>query len=134
MRKKIIFFLLIILLGALPLRLVLAETEFEPVGDNRNFAVPNPNAGTGPIGAADFGTLVTNVIDIALLSIGSLAVIFLIVGGFRYVTSFGNEEQTENAKKIIQFSILGLVITFLAFVIVRIISTVLLQGSFGLNI
>ena len=83
----------------------------------------------GPAGQATFGDVIISIVDIALAIVGSLAVIFLIWGGFRYVTAYGNEENSESAKRIIQHSILGLVIVLLAFVIVRIISLALITGQ-----
>lgn len=46
--------------------------------------------------------------------IAGLAVIMLIFGGIRYAMSVGNEDQIKNAKRIIFWSIIGLVIALLA--------------------
>jgi hypothetical protein len=60
---------------------------------------------------------------------GVVAVMFLIVGGFFYLTSAGNEEQTEKGKKILINSVIGLVVIILAYAIVRIIGSVLVAGQ-----
>lgn len=90
--------------------------------------------GNSPAGAQNAGQLITAVLQILLLVAASVAVIFLVVGGYRYVTSQGNEEGMEAAKKTITSSILGLVIIILAFAIVRIIAAVILQGGAGTGI
>ena len=82
----------------------------------------------GPAGQQTFGRAVTVVIQIALLVVGALAVIFLIWGGFRYITAYGNEEKAESAKKTIGHAILGLIIVILSFAIITIITTVLITG------
>ena len=68
-------------------------------------------------------------IQLLLLFAGSVAVIFIIIGGFRYLTSAGNEEAAESGKKTLINSIIGLVIIVLAATIVRIVATTLGTGS-----
>lgn len=60
---------------------------------------------------------------------GVVAVLFLIVGGFFYLTSAGNEEQIEKGKKIIINSVIGLVVVMLAYAIVRIIGGLITSGG-----
>jgi len=50
---------------------------------------------------------------------GVLAILSIIVGGFMYITAFGNEEQTGKAKKIIMWSAFGLILIFSAYAIVN---------------
>lgn len=59
---------------------------------------------------------ITNVLSIVA---GIAAVIMLIVGGIRYVTSAGNEQAVAGAKKTIMYALIGLLIVALAQVIVR---------------
>ncbi|MEX1113126.1 MAG: hypothetical protein WED32_01575, partial [Patescibacteria group bacterium] len=60
-------------------------------------------------------------IEALLLFAGAVAVLFLIIGGFRYVVSTGNPEQVDAARKTILYAILGLIIIFIAFVLTRLI-------------
>lgn len=73
------------------------------------------------------------IIQIALLVAGSVAILFLIAGGYRYIVARGNEEAVEAAKKTISGAILGLVIIILSFTIITVIAQVLLQGRAGLG-
>jgi len=95
-----------------------------------NVKVPCAGVGFlgGPAGRASFGGFVQQLIEIALLVVGSLAVLSLIIGGFRYVTAYGNEEQLESAKRIVKNSIVGLLIVILSFVMVRVIANFLITG------
>ncbi len=102
---------------------------FTPVGGSL-IKIPDLFRGApGPAGQLSFGALVTLVLQIALLIVGSIAVLFLVYGGYRYITSSGNEEVTEEAKKIIVNAILGLVIVILSFAVITIISRILVTGA-----
>ncbi|MBT5347003.1 hypothetical protein HOJ01_00525 [bacterium] len=48
----------------------------------------------------------------------------LIYGGFLYISDLGEEQNLEQAKKAITFSIVGLILAFLSFAIVQIINVI----------
>lgn len=124
-------YLAIILLAAcfVPLG-ALAATCPDFFCDVGGIKVPAPWRGaTGPAGELTVGGLIMSVITIALMIVGSIAVLFLIIGGFRYITASGNEEQTEAAKKSMLHAALGLGIVLLSFAMVSIISRLLIQGK-----
>lgn len=85
----------------------------------------------GPAGRQSASGLILSVIDILLVIAGILAVLFIIIGGIRYILAHGNEEQAEAAKGTITHAVIGLVIIILSFVIVRIISNALIFGGAG---
>ena len=62
---------------------------------------------------------ITSVINILSVVVGVVAVIILIVGGFRYITSAGDTARVASAKNTILYAIIGLIIVALAQVIVR---------------
>ncbi len=51
--------------------------------------------------------------------------IFLIVGGYRYIIARGNEEMMEAAKKTITGAIIGIIVIVISFAIVAIINNLL---------
>lgn len=59
------------------------------------------------------------VINILSVAVGIAAVIMIIVAGFKYITSAGNEQSVTSAKKTLLYAIIGLVIVVLAQIIVR---------------
>ena len=59
------------------------------------------------------------IINILLFVIGAVAVIMIIIGGIRYVTSNGDQAHVKAAKDTIMYSIVGLVVAILAFAIVQ---------------
>lgn len=80
-------------------------------------AVQVPN----PITKGDLGGVLSGVVNALLIFAAAVAVLFLIIGGFRYVVSTGNPDQVESAKKTILYAILGLIIIFVAYVLVTLL-------------
>lgn len=67
----------------------------------------------------DVNTLITNIVNIFSIVVGIIAVIMIIVGGFKYITSSGDSGNVTSAKNTIMYAIIGLVIVALAQIIVR---------------
>ena len=61
---------------------------------------------------------------------GLVATGFFVVGGFSYITSSGNPQRLEKAKRTILFSAIGLSITIAAFVLSNIVSG-MASSAFG---
>lgn len=57
-------------------------------------------------------------INLILYASGSMAVLFLVLGGIRYITSFGDQEATDHAKKIIKYAVMGLLAVILSYALV----------------
>lgn len=68
------------------------------------------------------GGVFETIANTLLLITGAVSVIMLIVGGFRYVVSGGSESGVKGAKNQILYAIIGLVVTLLAFAIVRFVT------------
>jgi hypothetical protein len=66
---------------------------------------------------------VRTVINLMSVIVGIVAVIMIILGGFRYITSAGAAEKVSGAKNTILYAIIGLIIVALAQVIVRYVLT-----------
>lgn len=101
-----------------------ADTEIDnnlACGANLNFS-GDGNCETDDAGktAGDqVDNVVTQVINIVSLLVGVAAVIMIMVGGLRYVTSNGDSGQVGNAKNTILYAVVGLVVVALAQIIVR---------------
>ncbi len=82
--------------------------------------VGNINNGTvqNPIGAKTFGEFTTRILTGFLGVAGLIALMMIIIDGFRYMMAAGNEEQAESAKKGLQWAVIGLLIIALGYVIV----------------
>jgi len=67
----------------------------------------------------DLISYITTVVNLFLALIAVAAAVFLIIGGVRYITSSGDEDQAEKAKKTVLYAILGLILVGLSAVIVN---------------
>lgn len=73
----------------------------------------------GGVDANDLTNLIKNVVNVLLFIVGIAAVIMIIIGGLRYVTSSGDQSQVTAAKNTILYSVVGLVVAALAYAIVN---------------
>ena len=81
------------------------------------------------LGTNDLREGVMNVVNVLLGFLGILAIIIILWGGFRWLTSGGNEEKIGEAKKIITAGIIGLVIIFTSYAIATFVITQLIQAT-----
>ena len=72
-----------------------------------NHPAPNPTAS------------VKNIISTAFFWIAMLSVMTIVIGGILYVTSSADETRVRRAKATIQYSVIGLIISLLAWAIVK---------------
>lgn len=83
--------------------------------------------------SADVGQInnfIRGVVEALAGIAGLVATGFFVVGGFSYITSSGNPEHLDKAKRTLLYSATGLAITIAAFVISNIV-TQLATSSFG---
>ena len=74
-------------------------------------------------------TIAKNAVNILSLIVGIIAVIMIVYGGLRYITSGGDSGNVGNAKNTIIYAIVGLLIVALAQVIVHFVLTAAFQGT-----
>jgi len=70
-------------------------------------------------GDTSISHLIKTIVNIVSIIVGAVAVLMIIVGGFRYVTSGGSAEGTKAARQTIVYAIIGLVVVALAQIIVH---------------
>lgn len=71
--------------------------------------------------SGDVAVTIKKVIGILLFLIGMIAVIFIVIAGFRFVTSNGDSNTVSAAKDTIIYSVLGIIIAVMAYAIVNFI-------------
>ena len=67
--------------------------------------------------------ILSNVIIYILGFSAALAVLFIIIGGLRFIISSGDQTAADQAKKIVLYAVLGLLIIIFSFVIVTFVTT-----------
>lgn len=70
-------------------------------------------------GTTDVEDLIRTIINIFSVIVGIVAVLMIIVGGFKYITSGGDSGNIGSAKNTILYAIVGLVIVAIAQAIVQ---------------
>jgi hypothetical protein len=75
-------------------------------------------------------SFIKSLIDAVAGLAGLIATGFFVVGGLRYITSSGNPNHLEHAKRTIIYSATGLAITIAAYVLTNIVSS-LATNAFG---
>ncbi|MEK7561343.1 MAG: TrbC/VirB2 family protein [Patescibacteria group bacterium] len=63
--------------------------------------------------------IIHTIINLLSVVVGVVAVIMIIIGGLRYITSGGSDTSVTSAKNTILYAIIGLIIVALAQVLVR---------------
>jgi hypothetical protein len=75
--------------------------------------------GNGP----SVDSAIATVVNILSFIVGVVAIIMIIIGGLKYITSGGDSNNISSAKNTILYAIIGLVIVVLAQVIVKFVIT-----------
>ncbi|EKD47995.1 MAG: hypothetical protein ACD_65C00179G0001 [uncultured bacterium] len=66
----------------------------------------------------NFAELIGAVIDFLIKLVGTIALVLIVVSGFRLVVSAGNDNAITKSKDMLKFAIIGLVVSLLAYIIV----------------
>ncbi len=69
------------------------------------------------IGAGD--AQVDQIVNVIFGLAGALALLFIVIGGLRYIMSQGDPNNTSRAKGTVLYALIGLVVTITAYGIVR---------------
>jgi hypothetical protein len=68
--------------------------------------------------AGNLTTIIKNIIQIVLIAAGLIAFVYLIIGGYQYITAGGNAEQATAARTTLLNAIIGLVIIFASYAVI----------------
>lgn len=69
--------------------------------------------------------IISVFIALALIAATILSLIFIIIGGISFILSGGNEEKIKKAVHSIRYSIIGLIVAFIAYFLVLFIARLL---------
>lgn len=119
-----VFMILPLLVSFLLSPLYVPQVGAQDIQENlcRGANIDNEGADcSGDTGIAEeqISNLVATAIDLFSLVIGIIAVVMIMVGGVKYITSQGDSGNVTAAKNTILYAIIGLVIVALAQLIVR---------------
>ena len=84
---------------------------------------------TTKLGKANLQTTVARIINVMLSLLGIVAVVIILLGGFKWMTAGGNDDKVEEAKKLILSGIIGMAIIMSAWAIARFVLVQLGQAT-----
>ncbi len=82
----------------------------------------------------DFGDVLTFVIRLFFIIAGLMAMLYLLLGAFSWITSGGNKEAVDKARDKIMNAVIGVVLIFAALAIVGLIEQLFFPVGSGLGI
>lgn len=77
----------------------------------------NRSGGSG--NSTNLNTFIERIINAVLFLLGAIAVLMIIIGGFRYVMSNGDPSAAKSAKDTILYAVIGLIVAIIAYAVVR---------------
>ena len=118
----------VIMLVVLPILSVSAAT-LDPWGGGDSTITEATLGNSTGLGNSDPRTIAARVINIALGFLGIIAVVIILLGGFKWMTTGGNEEKVEEAQKLIKSGIIGLIIILAAWGIASFVVDAIVTGT-----
>lgn len=77
--------------------------------------------------SSDLSGVILNMTNFILGFVSSLAVLAIIWGGLKYITSTGNPGEVSDAKRAIKYALIGLIASGLSYAIVKTLVDVILK-------
>jgi len=117
MITRVCLFAFMLMFVALPALATTLDTGIDTVG------------GATGLGSGDLRETIGSIIKVALSFLGVVAVVIVLIGGFKYMTAGGADEKVADAKKWITSGIIGLAIILSAYAITSFVITNLLKAT-----
>lgn len=85
----------------------------------------------GPLAANCYspGQAVARATQIGFGLAGALTILFMVIGGYQYMTSTGDDKKAESGKKTIKWAVIGLGLVLFAYAIVTVVVRLATTGS-----
>ncbi len=120
MKKQ--FFATILFLNLIAAPLVSFAADTASADDPCNTGVASPVAAIFKVHFCSVNDALLAAAQLLLSIIALASVVFIMVGGYRYIFSAGNEEQAQKGRDTLVNAIIGLVITVFAYAIITIVT------------
>ncbi len=128
MVKKLIGLAMVLLIITPVLATIPTGQTPEALALNEDDVGMNYGEETG-LGERDPRDIIASIINIALGFLGILAVVIILIGGFKWMTAAGNDEKVGEAKQIIIAGVVGLVIILAAWGIAQFVLSQLINAT-----
>lgn len=109
-------------------------TQFAHAQDTIDLSDPDSLLDSGftdatGLGTSDLRTTIGAIINVVLGFLGIIAVIIVLLGGFKWMTAGGNDEKVQDAKKLLIAGVIGLAIIFSAYAISAFVLSSIINAS-----
>lgn len=132
LKLQLLIVSIMVILPALALSLALTTPAYAITNDDLwGNQKDNIQSGMGGVGARDPREIAASVVKILMGFLGIIAVVIILIGGFKWMTAGGNEEKTGEARKLIMAGVIGLVIILAAFGIATFVINSLVDATTG---
>ena len=132
MKKGILITTFMIVLLAFPLMIAHAEGPQAPLIGHPS-TLPGmeitEDTANADVRSYFLNTFAPTYIGGFIAMMGGITFLMVVINGIQYLVSYGSEEKMKNATKGLTFSVLGLVLSLLAWSIVSIVSNISLGGQ-----
>lgn len=96
---------------------VCASTGWNPSG---SAALP-----LAPVTMKPMASLISSLLNTILAFAAGMGILFLIIGGIRYIRSWGDSDQMEKAKNTILYVVIGLVVILVSYSVIATLDTII---------
>jgi len=93
------------------------KSKIKEFGKSALITIPTITPKTS--GSVDPKDVVSRAIDFGLFFVGAIALVFVIWGGVQFITAGGEPDKVTKAKNTLLYSILGIIVVALAYLIVK---------------
>lgn len=100
-----------------------------PAMASAQWNVGRSNAGTSGLPQDSIYNIIMRTMNWLLAILGFIGIIGFVIAGILYLTSAGNEGQIEQAKTAMMYSIIGVVVALIGFVIINAVQGWLSSGT-----
>ncbi len=81
------------------------------------------------LGTKDIRETIASIINVAMGLLGIVAVVIILLGGFKWMTAAGADEKVKEAKKLLTAGVIGLVIILTAYAIANFVVASILRAT-----
>jgi len=90
-----------------------ASTQSPVQGNSTPQTLPNP------LGVTDINAFIAQLITFVLSLVGSVSLLLFVYGGITWMTSMGNATQVKKGRDIVIWAIIGLLVVFTSYILVK---------------
>lgn len=117
--KKIVFFTIVLIIISIPIIVVASGAAGSDPANTVQLTNPLSNQASSISVPELIGRIIKQVLGV----VGSLALAMFIYGGLIWMTSAGSSEKVEKGKNILVWAVIGLIIIFTSYALVKFVIT-----------